>query len=220
MKSRRTDAAEKILRAATRLFAERGYDRTSVPDIQEAAGLSRGSGALYKHFPSKEVLFRIVVEGFIEEAQLARVKLSETESEPRDTIEWIGRSFLGILAGRNEELRILWRDVDQFPKIKAAARREIMQSSYTAIAKHLDKNARAGRIPPHDSQAAAAVMVGSLAMFRVFEAVWGERAIKIDDERFLRTWSEMVLCGLKLNDQGAGPQHRSHPSSGKRRKVR
>lgn len=219
MKSPRSDAAEKILRAATRLFAERGYDRTSVPDIQEAAGLSRGSGALYKHFPSKEALFRIVVERFIEEAQLARVKLSETDLEPRDTIEWIGRSILGILAGRNEELRILWRDVDQFPKIKATARREIMQSSYTAVAERLDESARAGRIPAHDSQAVAAVMVGSLAMFRVFEAVWGERAIKIDDERFLSAWSDMVLCGLKLKDQGAGPPHHARPS-GKKRKMR
>ncbi|GLS29682.1 transcriptional regulator, TetR family [Mesorhizobium albiziae] len=202
-----------------RLFAERGYDRTSVPDIQEAAGLSRGSGALYKHFPSKEALFRIGVERFIQEAQLARAKLFEMDMEPRHTIEWIGRNTLNVLAGKSEELRILWRDVDQFPKIKAAARREIMQGTYAAVAKCLDESARAGRIAAHDSQAVAAVMVGSLAMFRVFEAVWGERAIKIDDDRFLRAWTDMVLCGLKLNGQGVELQDGARPSSSKKRKT-
>lgn len=220
MKSPRTDAAERILREAMRLFADRGYDRTSVPDIQEAAGLSRGSGALYKHFLSKEALFQIGVERLIEDAQLAQARLRKLDMEPRDAIEWIGRTTLDILANQRDALRILWRNVDQFPQIKAAARREIMQNSYAAVAKWLDASARAGRIPDHDSQAVAAAMHGSLAMFRVFEAVWGERAIKIDDERFLRAWSDMVLSGLKLNDQGAGPKHRTRLSSGKRRKMR
>jgi AcrR family transcriptional regulator len=52
---------ERILFEATRLFAERSYERTSVADVQEAAGLTRGSGALYKHFLSKEALLTEIV---------------------------------------------------------------------------------------------------------------------------------------------------------------
>ncbi|WP_051846825.1 TetR/AcrR family transcriptional regulator [Streptomyces sp. NHF165] len=40
--------------AATRLFAERGYDRTSVQEIVEAAGVTKG--ALYHYFGSKDDL--------------------------------------------------------------------------------------------------------------------------------------------------------------------
>ncbi|MCT2588890.1 TetR/AcrR family transcriptional regulator [Streptomyces sp. N2-109] len=44
----------RLLAAATRLFAERGYERTSVQEIVEAAGVTKG--ALYHYFGSKDDL--------------------------------------------------------------------------------------------------------------------------------------------------------------------
>ncbi|MBZ6474621.1 TetR/AcrR family transcriptional regulator [Streptomyces griseocarneus] len=48
----------RLLAAATRLFAERGYDRTSVQEIVEAAGVTKG--ALYHYFGSKDDLLHEV----------------------------------------------------------------------------------------------------------------------------------------------------------------
>ncbi len=45
---------ERLLAEATRLFAEHGYDRTSVQEIVEAAGVTKG--ALYHYFGSKDDL--------------------------------------------------------------------------------------------------------------------------------------------------------------------
>src|SRR4030042_2279296 len=42
----------KIFHAAVDLFAERGYDRTSVRDIASAVGITER--AVYGHYPSKE----------------------------------------------------------------------------------------------------------------------------------------------------------------------
>lgn len=44
----------RLLAAATRLFAERGYERTSVQEIVQAAGVTKG--ALYHYFGSKDDL--------------------------------------------------------------------------------------------------------------------------------------------------------------------
>ena len=44
---------ERILKEAMRLFADQGFAATTVAQIEAAAGLSPGSGALYRHFPSK-----------------------------------------------------------------------------------------------------------------------------------------------------------------------
>lgn len=49
-----TGVPERLLAEATRLFAERGYDRTSVQEIVEAAGVTKG--ALYHYFGSKDDL--------------------------------------------------------------------------------------------------------------------------------------------------------------------
>ncbi|PWI41845.1 TetR/AcrR family transcriptional regulator [Streptomyces sp. ICBB 8177] len=48
----------RLLAEATRLFAERGFDRTSVQEIVEAAGVTKG--ALYHYFGSKDDLLHEV----------------------------------------------------------------------------------------------------------------------------------------------------------------
>ena len=49
-----------LIAIATRLFAERGYEDTSIESVLREAGVSRGS--LYHHFPGKEALFEAVAE--------------------------------------------------------------------------------------------------------------------------------------------------------------
>src|SRR2546427_673682 len=52
---------DQLVDAAIDLFSTKGYAATSVADIQTACGLTAGSGALYKHFSSKEELLREVL---------------------------------------------------------------------------------------------------------------------------------------------------------------
>lgn len=51
---------EKILNAAEKLFAKKGYNGTSMNDIVKASGQSKG--AIYNHFESKERLFLSLLE--------------------------------------------------------------------------------------------------------------------------------------------------------------
>lgn len=50
------ETRQKILTAASKMFRERGVKATTVPDVMEACGLT--VGGFYKHFDSKEDLFR------------------------------------------------------------------------------------------------------------------------------------------------------------------
>jgi TetR/AcrR family transcriptional regulator len=58
-----------ILDAAERLFAERGFDATSLNDIAAAAGLSRGTPSYF--FGSKERLYEAVLERVFAEREEA-----------------------------------------------------------------------------------------------------------------------------------------------------
>jgi AcrR family transcriptional regulator len=50
---------ERILNSAARLFAELGFENTSMPEIAKASGIT--AGAIYKHFESKgELLLEVV----------------------------------------------------------------------------------------------------------------------------------------------------------------
>ena len=63
-----------ILDVATRLFAEKGYDRTSLQDIINETKLSKG--AIYHHFASKEDILEAIFDRIGEEntAVLAKVR--------------------------------------------------------------------------------------------------------------------------------------------------
>src|SRR5438874_13299279 len=53
-----------ILDAALKLFSHRGYGATSVSDIAEEAGLSKGN--VYHHFPDKESIFRALLDRYFD----------------------------------------------------------------------------------------------------------------------------------------------------------
>ena len=59
-------SSDRILSAAGNIFARFGFRRASMGQIADEAGLTRQ--ALYHHYPSKEALFRAVVEELHEQA--------------------------------------------------------------------------------------------------------------------------------------------------------
>lgn len=67
VKTRKTE--DKILEAALDLFFKKGYSATSINEITESVGLTKG--ALYSHFKSKEdllhTLFKVYRENFLKE---------------------------------------------------------------------------------------------------------------------------------------------------------
>ena len=73
---------ERLVGTATRLFAEHGYDRTSVEMVLQEADVSRGS--LYHHFGNKEALFEAVLESV--ESNIAGAIVAEAIGS-RDPVE-------------------------------------------------------------------------------------------------------------------------------------
>lgn len=70
-----------ILDAAAAVFARKGYDATTVKDLEEATGLTRGG--IFFHFPSKRDIFRACLERCSLEGQpfVAKRALAATTAE-------------------------------------------------------------------------------------------------------------------------------------------
>ena len=92
---------ERLLEAATRLFAERGYGKSSVKNIAEAAGISQGS--VFWHFESKQrLLFEVVDRAFARWEQEVLEPLLRKDAEP-DGLRAVVDAHLGF-ARRNPEI--------------------------------------------------------------------------------------------------------------------
>lgn len=82
---------DKILATAGRLFSENGYDATSVHEICMTAGVSKG--AFYHYFSTKETLFLILLEDWVE--RMKQVLVGEGDGLapfPESLPEMAGRS--------------------------------------------------------------------------------------------------------------------------------
>jgi AcrR family transcriptional regulator len=82
-----------LVSAATRLFAARGYEATSVEAVLDEAGVSRG--ALYHHFEDKRALFEAVLEAVEEELAARVLQAAEMSGDPRQSLRdgclaWLG----------------------------------------------------------------------------------------------------------------------------------
>ena len=88
-KGRRTDTRAVILQTALELFAEKGYEATSMREIAEQIGISKP--ALYYHFDSKEDIVRGVLSDQLAQIEELVVWVGEQPPSPTLAAEVIQR---------------------------------------------------------------------------------------------------------------------------------
>lgn len=193
----RSDAAERLLEAAMRLFAAKGYERTTVGEIQEGAGLTFGSGALYKHFPSKQAVLAEGIERFVVSAKTERQRLRDLDDVPiADAMGTIATMTMSSFDRDRDALRIAWRDLDGFPHLQDKVRTERIRATFDDFAIWLGHEADVGRLQPHDSQAVAAVALSSLAFFQLLKFLMHDTPAGVDESRFIEAWTLVFVGAL------------------------
>ena len=85
------ETVEKILSVSRRLFAERGYEHTTIADIVAATGMSKG--AFYHHFKSKEDVYDRITDQYYESKDWMR---DATKCPGRNALEKM-RGLFGFL---------------------------------------------------------------------------------------------------------------------------
>ncbi|HEY8491102.1 MAG TPA: helix-turn-helix domain-containing protein [Dehalococcoidia bacterium] len=189
---------DRILDAALRLFAERGYHGTTVGDIEQAAGLTPRAGGLYRHFRSKRHVLEAALERPVAENQAI---LSAMELMPlgdlRAELVLLGRWTLQHLERQSAFLRVLLRDGDQFPDLVAAYHRRAVLPSHREAAAWLRRKLRQEGLPPHDCDAVAAAAIAALVGYHMDRLVFGRPPGDVDQERFLNAWADAWVAAVR-----------------------
>jgi AcrR family transcriptional regulator len=85
-----------LIEVATRLFAEHGYEGTSIEAVLSAAGVSRG--ALYHHFRGKEALFEAVVAAVSDQVTAELAATVEGSTDPVDAMRTAALAWISLAA--------------------------------------------------------------------------------------------------------------------------
>lgn len=98
---------EQLLGVGREVFAERGYEATSVQEIADRGGVSKP--VVYEHFGGKDGLYAVVVDREVTELT-ARMAEAMEDAGPRQAGEQAAMAFLGYIEDREHGFRILVHD--------------------------------------------------------------------------------------------------------------
>jgi AcrR family transcriptional regulator len=107
-------AREKVLAAAEELFAEQGYDATSVAQVVARAGVTKG--ALYHHFAAKEDLLFAIYHTLFAEQLAALDRIVARGADPATTIREIIDDLVITTAARTRAVTIFGREGSRLDK--------------------------------------------------------------------------------------------------------
>ena len=137
-----TAVPQRLLAEATRLFADRGFDRTSVQEIVEAAGVTKG--ALYHYFGSKDDLLH---EVYARVLRLQTERLEEIAAGPGTVPERLHRAAADVVVTSIENLddtKIFFRSMHQLSPEKQKAVRAERRRYHEKFRSLIEEGQRAG----------------------------------------------------------------------------
>ncbi|TAL21851.1 MAG: TetR/AcrR family transcriptional regulator [Frankiales bacterium] len=102
-----TQRREQLLDVGRTLFAERGYDGTSVEEVAARAGVSKP--VVYEHFGGKEGLYAVVVDREVQRL-LTSFTAALTADTPRRLLEQATLALLTYVEDQSDGFRILVRE--------------------------------------------------------------------------------------------------------------
>lgn len=133
------DSKARLIEAAIELIAENGYRDTKISDIVKAAGLTQA--AFYLYFPSKEAIFRHILETFHQTLE----KHLHPPAIPTRTDE----DVLGRMQQNFEALFALFQEQPKLSKIFLTEERgidDVEKLIHQTISDNLQRNQAAGLI--------------------------------------------------------------------------
>lgn len=181
------------------LFAERGYDGTSVADIQIAAGLTGGSGALYKHFASKAAVLEAGVDAYLEAlTENSRATIRELPADPRAALQVIASSVIDSMTADETVLRVLLRDLDRHPELARRLWDGVLANVYTEMADWIRGQAADGAVRVSDPDAVAAVLMSALTQWPILRALIKQTPGGLTRDAFVSAWVDTAGRVLRI----------------------
>jgi AcrR family transcriptional regulator len=195
MQQRSEETHSHILESAYQLFSRNGYEATSVADICQSAGVSKG--AFYHHFPTKHAIFLELLESWLAGLdagfQSAR---QETHNVPQAILQMATLAG-NVVQSTDVKLSIIlefWTQASRDPSIwntAIAPYRRYQEYFAALIQEGIDESSFRKEIDPH----AAARALVSLAVGLLMQAVFDPQSVNWAHE--VHHSIEFMLQGLQ-----------------------
>jgi AcrR family transcriptional regulator len=195
-----THTRERLVTEAMKLFSAKGFDAASVSQIEAAAGLAPGSGALYHHFKSKDALLDAGIDRQLDRRRAMQDirTLFAGLGDLRAELTVLGRYLLSIV---DEEIELL-----QIAVRTPAGRSARLDTAYAALVDGLNAElgdwiaAWAPTLATQDRAVLAALGVNGILGARFATSLFHQSEARVPDDRYLSEWTAVLAIRIETLD--------------------
>ncbi|MEO0432714.1 MAG: TetR/AcrR family transcriptional regulator [Cyanobacteria bacterium J06656_5] len=197
--SSQDDTQEKILEAAQRLFARRGYGGTTTRDLAQAAGVAEGT--LFRHFENKKaILIEVATRGWVELLTDLLTELSEMANYK--AIGKVMRKRMLNLSANTDMLRVCFMEAQFHPELRERVQAEVI-SKMTDVAEAFFQTAMdRGTYRPMNPRVVARIFLGMFTVAGFSQTTLADEASSPQDMKELaETLADIFLNGVLANPE-------------------
>lgn len=199
---------QELLEAALSLFVEQGLAATRAEDVARKAGVSKGT--LYLYYPSKDALFKAVVQAYLGEVIVeGRELVDQFDGSSSDLLHCLAHTWWRqVGASQAAGLMVLiLNEARHFPDLAQFYVDEVVAPSHALLARVVERGIQRGEFKAVDvSSVVHALMAPAqfLLLYRQCTSVCTANPVPLDPERFMNTQIQLLLHGLVCQEPHAG----------------
>ena len=182
----------KIFETSMKLFAEKGYEATSIEEITATVGVAKGT--LYYHFSSKEEIFNFLVEEGIKLLQNSIDIKTAKRNNYIDKIKAIVLIQIKIVAKYEDIITILlsqfWGNEERNKKCQGH-----VYDYISKIEKIVQEGIQKGEIKNGDARAIASEIYGLICSTLIYKKRDG---VEMDVMKLYHEYENTVINGLRI----------------------
>jgi TetR/AcrR family transcriptional regulator len=174
-------AERKILAAAVKVFAEKGFDGARTDEIAARAGVNKAM--IYYYFKSKENLYTVIVETLFGKVYLilsSHLSLVDVSAPEKGVLSFID-SYVDFIYAHRIFVKVMLWDLARGGTIVARVAGKVMREKTEQVRSIFEQAARDGYIRPFDPKHLFVSIIGMVLFFFIAEPVvrviWGEEPI-------------------------------------------
>jgi AcrR family transcriptional regulator len=188
---------ERLVTEAMRLFGTKGYEATSVSQIEAAAGLAAGSGALYNHFESKKALLHAGIDRQLDRRRAMQDirALFAGLGDLRAELTVLARYLLSIVDDEIELIQIAARTPEGYSPHLDTAYAALVDGLNTELSEWI--SAWAPNLTQQQRAVLAAIGINSILGERLSTSLFQRSRARIPDAQYLDEWAAVLAARVQ-----------------------
>lgn len=190
-----TELRRRILSAAVDLFADHGYDATSVSQVINRAGVAKGG--FYHHFASKDELLYAVYGELINRQLEGMERILAEKLSPAETLRRLIMDLVQTTAKSAREALVFSRELSQLGNSRIMQMRSQRRKYHNAMIKLVREAQERGQFSP-----VASPEIVTFTIFGIINEMprWYRPAGRMRPEQIGTEIADLVLAGLHAEE--------------------